>query len=189
MGCCPVCCRILERKRLTWHGMGWVGPTRRSLGSVRYRQTHHRKRHPVVKRTGLLRTAVVGPSSGLAYPGMHCSIPIHPKACERPLSACSTHHAGNLPHLATILLVGPALLWLEQTDCGLQLVSTLFHCPYTEACIALHVRLFSRVGRSMSQTQHAGAAPHKERGKRRSRQWDCELLCELSFASSTYVYL
>jgi hypothetical protein len=188
VGCCPACCRILERKPLTWHGMAWVGSTRMP-GSVRCRQTHHRKRHPVVKRTGLLRTAVVGPSSGLAYAGMHCSIPIHPKACERPLSACSIHHASSLPHLATTSLAGPALLWLEQTDCGLQLVSTLFHCPYTEACIALHVRLFSRVGISMSQARHAGAAPHKERGKRRSRQWDCELLCELSFASSTYVYL
>jgi hypothetical protein len=87
-GMLPGVCRILERKPLTWHDMAWVGSTRMP-GSVRCRQTHHHKRHPVFKRTGLLRTAVVGPSSGLAYAGMHCSIPILPKACERPLSACS----------------------------------------------------------------------------------------------------
>jgi hypothetical protein len=119
------------------------------------------KRHPLSNGQGFQ-----GPPALDHLLDQHCSIPIRPQACERLLSACST--PCRQPPASCNKITGWTRAALAGVE-GLRPLTYVYALPlhiYSETCIALHVRLFSTVGRSMSQARHAGAKPHKEREKK-----------------------
>ena len=167
--------------------LGWVGSTRMPA-SVR-RRRHQYKRHAAVKRTGLLRTTSVGPSSGLAYAGtalQHAGPPSSMRTTairmQYPMQAASSILQQNhwLDPRCSCWCGGtvPFDLCLR-TSLAHQIQRLALHCTCVcsawqeEAC--LNPAMLAR--------------SHTKNWKKAVTAVDCELLCELSFASSTYVYL
>jgi hypothetical protein len=179
--------KMMEMESLARHGLGrhacmharicalWTGPVQTTSRCQTDRPSQRRQRSTIFW-TGVRRYCTAASRSALRH------------ANDYPLHAVHTMQAAS--RILQRHWLDPCCSCLSRGTAAFDLsLRSSLAVHRGSHCVALQVRLYSRVGRSMSQARHAGAKPHKERGKRRSRQWDCELLCELSFASSTYVYL